>query len=188
VVRVDLEDVETIAPALQGAALVACCVGAAEDKPFDTTAPKRIDGAASVSLVEACKAPRSPMIEHFVLVTALGTGKFGMPASLLNLFWGVLSYKREAEEALERSGIPFTIVRPGGMERPKDDFKDTHATRLEPRDSTFGGLVSRLQVAEVVAACFLHPDVATGKVLEVVTEEGGAEVPTRDLIEGVPAA
>ena len=40
--------------------------------------------------------------------------QFGMPASVLNLFWGVLLFKRQAEEALERSGMAYTIVRPGG--------------------------------------------------------------------------
>ena len=32
---------------------------------------------------------------------------------MLNLFGGVLTFKRKAEEALEASGMPYTIVRPG---------------------------------------------------------------------------
>ena len=32
------------------------------------------------------------------------------------------------------------------MERPTDDYKDTHNVRLAPRDTLFGGQVSRLQV------------------------------------------
>ena len=32
---------------------------------------------------------------------------------MLNLFGGVLVFKRKAEEALEASGMPYTIVRPG---------------------------------------------------------------------------
>jgi hypothetical protein len=46
-----------------------------------------------------------------------------------------------AEEALERSGMSYCIVRPGGMERPTDDYKRTHNLTLKPRDSTFGGQV-----------------------------------------------
>jgi hypothetical protein len=70
-------------------------VGAPESATFDTTAPRRIDGDGSVALVEAAAAAG---VKQFVLVTSLGTGKFGFPAAVLNLFWGVLNEKRKAEE------------------------------------------------------------------------------------------
>jgi hypothetical protein len=38
------------------------------------------------------------------------------------------------------------IVRPGGMERPTDAFKETHNLGLYRKDSLSGGQVSRLQV------------------------------------------
>lgn len=66
--------------------------------------------------------------------------------------------------------MSYTIVRPGGMERPKDDYKATHNLVLKPRDSLFGGQVSRLQVAELVAATILNPELAENKCLEVVAE------------------
>ena len=50
------------------------------------------------------------------------------------------------------------------MERPRDDYKLTHNVRLATRDSLFGGQVSRLQVAELVAACVGNDDVAANKV------------------------
>jgi hypothetical protein len=37
--------------------------------------------------------------------------------------------------------MSYVIMRPGGMERPKDDYKLTHALTVKPRDSTFGGQV-----------------------------------------------
>jgi hypothetical protein len=39
--------------------------------------------------------------------------QIGFPASVLNLFGGILYWKREAEKALESSGMVYTIVRPG---------------------------------------------------------------------------
>ena len=66
----------------------------------------------------------------------------GFPAAVLNLFWGVLLFKRQAEVELEKSGMSYTIVRPGGMERPTDTYKRTHNLVLKPRDSIFGGQVS----------------------------------------------
>lgn len=89
-------------------------------------------------------------VKRFIMVSSLGTTKFGLPASLLNLFWGVLYWKQQAENELIRSGMLYTIVRPGGMERPTDSYKDTHNTVIYPRDSMFSGQISRLQV------CSLH--------------------------------
>jgi uncharacterized protein YbjT (DUF2867 family) len=63
-----------------------------------------------------CSCPQAASaagVQQFVLVTSLGTGKIGWPAGVLNLFGGVLIFKRKAEEALEASGLPYVIVRPG---------------------------------------------------------------------------
>ncbi len=68
-----------------------------------------------------------------------------------------------AEEALEASRLVYTIVRPGGMERPQDDYKVTHKVALSPRDTLFGGQVSRLQVAELIATAVAKTDLAENK-------------------------
>jgi nucleoside-diphosphate-sugar epimerase len=118
---------------------VVCAVGAAETS-FDPGAPKRIDGEGTISLIQAASKAG---VEQFVLVSSLGTGKVGFPAAVLNLFWGVLLFKRQAEVELEKSGMSYCIVRPGGMERPTDTYKRTHNVVLRPRDSIFGGQVRR---------------------------------------------
>ena len=118
-------------------------IGAAEDKPLDTAAPRKIDGEGAIALVDAAQAAG---VQRFIMVTSLGTTKFGWPASALNLFWGVLYWKAQAEAALIKSGMQYTIVRPGGMEKPTDSYKETHATTLAARDTVFGGQISRLQV------------------------------------------
>jgi uncharacterized protein YbjT (DUF2867 family) len=125
------------------AACVICAIGAPEDKPFDRTGPRRIDGDAAITLVQVA-AKQS--VKRFIMVSSLGTTKFGLPASLLNLFWGVLYWKQQAENELIRSGMLYTIIRPGGMERPRDSYKETHNTVMYPRDKMFTGQISRLQV------------------------------------------
>ena len=65
-------------------------------------------------------------------------------AAVLNLFGGILIQKRRAEVALENSGLNYVIVRPGGMERPTDSYKDTHNVRLSPADTLFGGQVCHM--------------------------------------------
>ncbi len=70
-------------------------------------------GAGDQPVVRDASEPYPPPSQ----VTSLGTGKLGFPAGVLNLFWGVLLWKRKAEEALEASGMTYTIVRPGGKRR-----------------------------------------------------------------------
>lgn len=50
------------------------------------------------------------------------------------------------------------------MERPTDAYKRTHNVRLATRDKLFGGQVSRLQVAELIAAAVTNPEAAENKV------------------------
>ena len=75
--------------------MVVCAIGADEAKPFDVSAPKKVDGEAAIALVK--EAARQG-VEQFVMITSLGTTKFGWPASVLNLFWGVLYHKKLAEQ------------------------------------------------------------------------------------------
>lgn len=179
----DVEDPDCIESAIGNASRVVCAVGVAGSEFSDLSAPRRIDYEGTERLIEMAA---SQNIEQFVLVTSLGTGKIGFPAGLLNAFGGVLIYKRKAEQALERSGMPYLIVRPGGMERPKDDHKRTHNVRLSTRDTLFGGTVSRLQVAELVAAAIASPAIATNKTVEVVSETKAPFMEYEDLLAASP--
>ncbi|KAG2435610.1 hypothetical protein HYH02_011901 [Chlamydomonas schloesseri] len=182
VVPFDLEKPAEFDAAIGSANKIVCAVGAPEDQALNFSAPKKVDGDGTIALVN--KASELG-VNQFVLVSSLGTGKLGWPAGVLNLFGGVLLWKREAEKALEASGMAYTIVRPGGMERPTDDYKKTHNLTVKPRDTTFGGQVSRLQVAELVAAACTNPAVAENKVLELVAETTAPPTPLDALMEGI---
>ncbi|CAL5377242.1 unnamed protein product [Camellia sinensis] len=143
IVKCDLEKRDQIGPALGNASVVICCIGASEKEVFDITGPYRIDYQATKNLIDAATVAK---VNHFILLTSLGTNKVGFPAAILNLFWGVLIWKRKAEEALLASGLPYTIVRPGGMERPTDAYKETHNVTVSEEDTLFGGQVSNLQL------------------------------------------
>ncbi|XP_024967887.1 protein TIC 62, chloroplastic isoform X2 [Cynara cardunculus var. scolymus] len=182
-VECDLEKPEQIKPALGRASTVICCIGASEKEIFDVTGPYRIDFQATKNLIDAATASKA---KQFILVTSLGTNKFGFPAAVLNLFWGVLCWKRKAEEALLASGIPYTIVRPGGMERPTDSFKETHNLTLYTEDTLFGGLVSNLQVAELLAFMAKNPALSYCKVVEVIAETTAPLTPMGDLLAKIP--
>ncbi|CAM9740116.1 unnamed protein product [Chrysoparadoxa australica] len=166
---VDWTNKEAIKSAMEGCDAVVCTLGASESEALDFRGPARVDGQMTQDLIAAAKELGT--IKHFTLVTSLGTAKFGMPASILNLFWGILTFKRKSELALVDSGLPYTIVRPGGMEKPEDDYDMAYDVVLRPADSTFGGLVSRKQVAKVVAAAVTNTELSANKVIEVITEE-----------------
>ncbi|CAM0151641.1 unnamed protein product [Urochloa decumbens] len=186
IVECDLEKQprDGIAKAIGKASLVVCSIGASEKEILDVTGPYRIDYMATSNLVQAATAAK---VEHFILVTSLGTNKIGFPAFLLNLFWGVLCWKRRAEEALIASGIPYTIIRPGGMERPTDAFKETHNLVVAAEDTYVGGLVSNLQVAELIGCMAKNRRAAYCKVVEVVAETTAPLLPMEQLLSAIPS-
>jgi hypothetical protein len=73
------------------------------------------------------------------------------------------------------------------MERPKDDHKLTHNVRLQRRDTLFGGTVSRLQVAELIAAAVASPELAQNKAVEVVAEVAAPRAEYEELLAGQAA-
>lgn len=184
IVECDLEKPDQIGSALGNASVVLCCIGASEKEVFDITGPYRIDYQATKNLIDAATAAK---VNHFIMVSSLGTNKIGFPAAILNLFWGVLIWKRKAEEALIASDLPYTIVRPGGMERPTDAYKETHNISLSQEDTLFGGQVSNLQVAELIAFMAKNRNLSYCKVVEVIAETTAPLTPMGELLEKIPA-
>ncbi|PIA52479.1 hypothetical protein AQUCO_01000393v1 [Aquilegia coerulea] len=182
-IECDLEQ-DRIEPAIANASVVICCIGASEKEIFDITGPYRIDYQATKNLIDAATVAG---VNHFILLTSLGTNKIGFPAAILNLFWGVLIWKRKAEEALIASGLPYTIVRPGGMERPTDIYKETHNVSLAKEDTLFGGQVSNLQVAELMAFMTKNRDLSCNKVVEVIAETTAPLSPFDELLSKIPS-
>ncbi|KAG1341795.1 protein TIC 62, chloroplastic [Cocos nucifera] len=183
IVDCDLENQGEISPAIGNSSIVVCCIGASEKEVFDVTGPYRIDYKATKNLIEAATSAK---VDHFILLTSLGTNKIGFPASILNLFWGVLIWKRKAEEALLASGLPYTVVRPGGMERPTDSYKETHNIVLANEDTLFAGQVSNLQVAELMAFMAKNRKLSFCKVVEVIAETTAPLLLMEELLAKIP--
>lgn len=147
----------------------------------------KVDGAGIAKLFRV--AYSCPSVRVGVVVSSIGVGRpFAFPAAALNLFGGVLLFKDVSEKAVvkaaKKEGKKYFIVRPGGMESPTDEFGLTHNVKLMPKGSLAGGLVSNLQVAELIRDCLLNEEVLgeTGKTVEVVAETDAPKVPLVDLI------
>ena len=141
--------------ALADCSVLICATGASPS--LDPTGPYQVDYQGTKNLVDAAKAEG---IEHFVLVSSLCVSKFFHP---LNLFWLVLYWKKQAEAYIQDSGIPYTIVRPGGLKA--EDNSDNII--MEGADTLFDGSIPRPKVAQVCVEALFQPQ-ARSKIVEIV--------------------
>ncbi|KAL4419569.1 hypothetical protein ABPG77_003595 [Micractinium sp. CCAP 211/92] len=106
---------------------------------------------------------------------------------LNNMRWSLMDYKYKGEEALRRSGVQYTIVRPGGL-----TSEPAGQARLEVAQGDHGsGRVSRADVAAVCVAALT--DSATRNVtFELVGKPAEGQAPPlaqqlRGLFTGLKA-
>ncbi|MEM6597506.1 MAG: SDR family oxidoreductase [Cyanobacteria bacterium P01_C01_bin.69] len=164
-------------PATLQAALVDCqmlisATGAAPS--LDPTGPYKVDYEGNKNLVDAAKAAG---VEHFVMVSSLCVSKIFHP---LNLFWGILYWKKQAEDYLKQSGVPYTIVRPGGLKNEED----TQPIVMSSADTLFEGNIPRQKVAKVCVEALSEPT-AKNKVVEIITSETAVARPFETLFASV---
>ena len=152
---------ESISAAIADSTVVLCATGARPT--FDPTAPYKVDYEGTKNLVDAAKQKG---VEHFVLVSSLCVSQFFHP---LNLFWLILVWKKQAEEYIQKSGLTYTIVRPGGLRN--EDNSDPIV--MSGADTLFEGSIPRTKVAEVCVEALSEPE-ARNKIVEVVSS---AEAP-----------
>ncbi|AFY45682.1 NAD(P)H-binding protein [Nostoc sp. PCC 7107] len=153
----DVLQPENLATALGDSTVLLCATGA---KPsFDPTGPYKVDFEGTKNLVEAAKARG---IEHFVLVSSLCTSQLFHP---LNLFWLILVWKKQAEEYIQKSGLTYTIVRPGGLKN--EDNSD--AIVMQSADTLFDGSIPRQKVAQVSVEALFEP-AARNKIVEIIAK------------------
>jgi uncharacterized protein YbjT (DUF2867 family) len=155
VVQGDVLQPETLTAALQDCTAVICATGA--QPSFDVTGPYKVDFVGTQNLIKATKAAG---ISPFVMVSSLCVSNFFHP---LNLFWLVLFWKKQAEDYLQKSGLTYTIVRPGGLRN--EDNSDPIV--IAPADSLFEGSIARSLVAQVAIDALSEPK-AQNRIVEIV--------------------
>lgn len=160
----------------QGLAGCSALISATGARPsLDPTGPYQVDFEGTKTLVDAARAQG---VNHMVMVSSLCVSRFFHP---LNLFWLVLWWKRQAEQYLVDSGLPYTIVRPGGL---KNDDADSRPLVMAPADTLFEGSVPRLKVAETCVEALSQPQ-ARNKIVEIVAQEGAADQTFEALFAGI---
>jgi uncharacterized protein YbjT (DUF2867 family) len=168
----DVGKAESLQSAISDCTVVFCATGARPS--FDPTGPYKVDYEGTKHLVDAAKASG---VEHFVLVTSLCTSQFFHP---LNLFWLILVWKKQAEEYLRRSGLTYTIVRPGGLKSEEND----NAIVMSSADTLSEGSIPRTKVAQVCVESVFQPT-SRNKIVEIVAKPDALQQSLETLFAGV---
>jgi uncharacterized protein YbjT (DUF2867 family) len=163
----DVLNAQALEAAIADSTVLLCATGAAPSlNPFE---PMLVDYLGTKNLVDAAQAKQ---IQHFVLVSSLCVSQLFHP---LNLFWLILVWKKQAEAYLQRSGLTYTIVRPGGLKNEDND--DTIVMAVA--DQLFEGSIPRTKVAQVCVSALWEP-AAQNKIVEIVAQ---SQAPARSLAE-----
>ncbi|MBN4003909.1 NAD(P)H-binding protein [Nostoc sp. LPT] len=166
----DVLQPESLTAALGDSTVVLVATGA---KPsFDPTGPYKVDFEGTKNLVDAAKAKG---IEHLILVSSLCTSRLFHP---LNLFWLILLWKKQAEEYIQKSGLTYTIVRPGGL---KNEDNSDHIV-MQSADTLFDGSIPRQKVAQVAVEALFEAD-ARNKIVEIVAKPEVASKSFKELFQ-----
>jgi uncharacterized protein YbjT (DUF2867 family) len=163
----DVLDPTTLEAGMEGCTVVLCATGARPS--WDPLQPYRVDYVGTKNLVDVAKAKG---IQHFVLISSLCVSRLFHP---LNLFWLILVWKKQAEEYLQKSGLTYTIIRPGGLKN--QDNED--GIVLSPPDTLFEGSIPRTKVAQVAVESLFQP-AAKNRIFEIIAKPG---VPRREWSE-----
>ncbi len=143
--------------------------------------PEAVDALGVNNLVQAM--PQT--LRRFVFVSSSGVARRDQfPYNLLNAY-GVLDAKAKGETVILRSGLPYTIIRPGQLiDGPytSRDFNTLIQATTEGKlglvvatGDTLNGQTSRIDVAAACVAC-LNIAAAENKAFEMVSQ---GDCPTR---------
>lgn len=190
VVAGDVTQAATLRAPLQGADYVLSTIGArcTPKQPFPAGgSPADVDYRGIGNLASAARAAG---VRQLVLLSSLGAGDTD-PKSALNGMCGmVLDWKGRGEASLRASGVPYTIVRPGGLKPFPGQPPCTAGQEgllLYPRDGDGGaGSLCRDDVALVMAHALGNRD-ALGKTVSLIGDKRQAPGAWREAWASLPA-
>jgi uncharacterized protein YbjT (DUF2867 family) len=163
---------DSLKAAIADCTVVLCATGARPS--FDPTGPYLVDFEGTKNLTNIAKEKG---IEQFVLVSSMCVSQVFHP---LNLFWLILVWKKQAEEYLQRSGLTYTIVRPGGLKNEDN----TDAVIMQSADTMFEGSIPRQKVAQVCVEALANPE-SHNKIVEVIAKADAPQTDVKTLFAGV---
>lgn len=211
----DIRQPTTLPPAMQNITYIICCTGttAFPSSKWDFDTAEAVEGLGSLlewgkiyfdSEYRHAHAKNSPdqvdaqgvnhlvsvapkELKRFVFVSSCGIlRKDQLPFSILNAF-GILDAKHKGEQAIIRSGLPYTIIRPARLiDGPYTSYDLNTLLKAKTggklgvvvgTGDTLLGDTSRIDVASACVECISNP-ATEGKIFELVNQ--GARPATID--------
>ncbi|OUX73718.1 NAD(P)-binding domain-containing protein [Synechococcus sp. MEDNS5] len=168
--RLSLLDPSALDHALLGADALVIATGARPS--VDLTGPMRVDAWGVQRQLESCQRVG---LRRVVLVSSLCSGRWRHP---LNLFGLILVWKRVGERSLERSGLDWTVIRPGGLSEREEALESEGVFWTGPDQQESQSIPRRL-----VARCCLEALNTQGSIGRILEVTSNAEQPPQPLSE-----
>ena len=169
-VVLDMEEADDLGDAVAGADAIVFAAGAGPGSGAERK--QTVDHGAAVKLVEAARERGVP---RYVIVSSIGAHD---PASAGEQMRPYLEAKAAADEALMKSDLAWTVVRPGSLSNDPGTGRVDLSTELGRR-----GPITRDDVAAVLLACLDTPETA-GLVFEAFAGDQDVELAVRALARG----
>ncbi|CAF1812396.1 unnamed protein product [Brassica oleracea var. botrytis] len=144
---------------------------------FDEGAyPEQVDWIGQKNQIDAAKAAG---VKQIVLVGSMGGTNINHPLNNIGNA-NILVWKRKAEQYLADSGIPYTIIRAGGLQDKEGDIRELLVGKDDELLETETRTIARADVAEVCIQA-LQLEEARFKALDLASKPEGTGTPTKDF-------
>ncbi|XP_073044453.1 uncharacterized protein At5g02240-like [Primulina eburnea] len=187
----DIRDTESIVPAIQGIdALIILTSAVPKMKPgFDPAKggrpefcfedgafPEQVDWFGQKNQIDAAKAAG---VKQIVLVGSMGGTDPNHPLNSLGN-GNILVWKRKAEQYLADSGVPYTIIRAGGLQDKDGGLRELIVGKDDELLQTETRTIARADVAEVCIQALIIEE-AKFKAFDLASKPEGSGTPTTDF-------
>ncbi|XP_057472228.1 uncharacterized protein At2g37660, chloroplastic [Actinidia eriantha] len=187
----DIRNAESIVPVIQGIdTLIILTSAVPRMKPgFDISKggrpefyyedgayPEQVDWIGQKNQIDAAKAAE---VKQIVLVGSMGGTNPNHPLNSLGN-GNILIWKRKAEQYLADSGIPYTIIRAGGLQDKDGGVRELLVGKDDELLQTDTKTITRADVAEVCIQA-LQFEEAKFKAFDLASKPEGTGTPTKDF-------
>lgn len=138
--------------------------------------PEQVDWIGQKNQIDAAKAVG---VKQIVLVGSMGGTNPNHPLNSLGN-GKILIWKRKAEQYLAESGIPYTIIRAGGLIDKEGGLRELIVGKDDELLATDTKSVPRADVAEVCVQALLFEE-SKNKAFDLASKPEEAGSPTRDF-------
>ncbi|XP_062180496.1 uncharacterized protein At5g02240-like [Phragmites australis] len=187
----DIRDPESIASAIEGIdALIILTSAVPKMKPgFDPSKggrpefyfeegcyPEQVDWIGQKNQIDAAK---NIGVKQILLVGSMGGTDIDHPLNKLGN-GNILVWKRKAEQYLADSGLPYTIIRAGGLQDKDGGLRELIVGKDDEILKTETKTIARADVAEVCIQALLFEE-AKFKAFDLASKPEGEGTPTTDF-------